>query len=52
MSNLPQDLVQMGTKRNIMREIREYGLLRARVSGRRTCWISLWAIPPWPLRPR
>lgn len=33
MSNLPQDLVQMGTKRNIMREIREYGLLRAREVG-------------------
>lgn len=30
---LPQDLVAMGTKRNIMREIREYGLLRAAQIG-------------------
>ena len=31
--SLPQDLVQMGTSRNIMREIREYGLLRAAEVG-------------------
>lgn len=33
MSHLPQDLVQMGTKRNIMREIREFGILRAKEIG-------------------
>ena len=31
--NLPESLIQMGSKRNIMREIREYGLLRAREVG-------------------
>lgn len=31
--NLPEELVQMGSKRNIMREIREYGLIRAREVG-------------------
>lgn len=31
--NLPEELVQMGSKRNIMREIREYGLIRAREIG-------------------
>lgn len=31
--SLPEELVQMGTRRNIMRELREYGLLRAREVG-------------------
>lgn len=31
--NFPEKLVQMGSKRNIMREIREYGLLRAKEVG-------------------
>ena len=29
MSNLPEKMVQLGSLRNILREIREYGLLRA-----------------------
>ena len=33
MSFLPEDMVQLGSRRNIMREIREYGLLRAREVG-------------------
>lgn len=31
--SLPEQLVQMGTRRNVMREIREYGLLRAAEVG-------------------
>ena len=33
MSNLPENMVQLGSRRNIMREIREYGLLRAKEVG-------------------
>ena len=33
MSHLPENMVQLGSRRNIMREIREYGLLRAREVG-------------------
>ena len=33
MSNLPESMVQLGSRRNIMREIREYGLIRAREVG-------------------
>ena len=33
MSYLPEHMVQLGSRRNIMREIREYGLLRAREIG-------------------
>ena len=33
MSNLPENMVQLGSRRNIMREIREYGLIRAREVG-------------------
>mgnify|MGYP005778100047 CR=1 FL=1 len=33
MSALPERMVQLGSRRNIMREIREYGLLRAKEVG-------------------
>ena len=33
MSYLPENMVQLGSRRNVMREIREYGLLRAREVG-------------------
>ena len=33
MSHLPENMVQLGSRRNIMREIREYGLHRAREVG-------------------
>ena len=33
MSALPESMVQLGSRRNIMREIREYGLLRAKEVG-------------------
>ena len=33
MSALPERMVQLGSRRNIMREIREYGLIRAREVG-------------------
>ena len=33
MSGLPEGLVRMGRHRNVMREIREHGLLRAKEVG-------------------
>ena len=30
MSYLPENMVQLGSRRNVMREILEYGLMRAR----------------------